>query len=61
MNGINFATEKNGSPIDYISFHAKGNPEMVDGHIRMNMGTQLEDIAKGFEAVKNYPSLKKRH
>ncbi|MBN2861918.1 MAG: beta-xylosidase [Bacteroidales bacterium] len=58
VNGTNYRTGKKGSPLDYISFHAKGNPEMVDGHIRMNMGTQLNDIAKGFEAVKSFPELK---
>jgi len=58
VNGINYVTGKTGSPLDYISFHAKGNPEMVDGHIRMNMGTQLDDIARGFAIVKSFPELK---
>ena len=57
VNGTNYLTGKKGSTLEYISFHAKGNPELVDGHIRMNMGTQLNDIAKGFEAVKSFPQL----
>ncbi len=57
IRGTNYVTGETGSPLDYIAFHAKGNPEMVDGHIRMNMGTQLNDIAKGFEAVKSFPEL----
>ena len=58
INGTNYVTGEKGSTLEYISFHAKGNPEMVNGHIRMNMGTQLKDIAKGFEAVRSFPELK---
>jgi xylan 1,4-beta-xylosidase len=58
VNGKNYVTGKKGSVLDYIGFHAKGNPVMVDDHIRMNMGTQLNDIANGFEIVKSFPSLK---
>ncbi|MBN2772728.1 MAG: hypothetical protein JXR31_00675 [Prolixibacteraceae bacterium] len=58
VNGTNYVNGKKGSPLDYIAFHAKGNPVMIDGHIRMNMGTQLKDIAEGFKAVKSFPELK---
>lgn len=57
VNGTNYVTGKKGSTIEYISFHAKGNPVMLDNHIRMNMGTQLNDIATGFEIVKSFPEL----
>lgn len=49
--GTNYATGKTGAPLDYISFHAKGSPKVVNGHVQMNMVSQLKDIAKGFEAV----------
>ncbi len=57
LNGTNYVTGKKGSPLDYIGFHAKGNPVMVDDHIRMNMGVQLQDIAEGFKIVKSFPEL----
>ena len=57
LNGTNYATGKKGSPLDYIGFHAKGNPVMVDDHIRMNMGVQLKDIAEGFKIVKSFPEF----
>lgn len=57
VHGTNYVTGEKGSPLEYISFHAKGSPEMVNGHIRMNMGRQLEDISKGLEAVRSYPEL----
>ncbi len=58
IKGKNYVTGKKGSPIDFVAFHAKGQPKIVDDHIRMNMGTQLNDIAKGFEAVNLFPELK---
>jgi xylan 1,4-beta-xylosidase len=58
LRGKNFATGKTGTPLQYIGFHAKGNPEFVDGHIRMNMGAQLKDIHRAFEAVNSFPELR---
>jgi xylan 1,4-beta-xylosidase len=58
LRGTNYATGKTGTPLQYIGFHAKGAPEFVDGHIRMNMGAQLKDIHRAFEAVNSFPELK---
>jgi xylan 1,4-beta-xylosidase len=58
LRGKNYATGKTGTPLEYIGFHAKGSPELVDGNVRMNMGAQLKDIHKGFEAVNAFPELK---
>ena len=58
LHGKNYATGQTGSPLQYIGFHAKGSPEFVDGHIQMDMGVQLKDIQKGFEAVNSFPELK---
>jgi xylan 1,4-beta-xylosidase len=58
VSGTNYVTGQTGSPIDFITFHAKGAPKVVDGHVRMDMGTQLRDIDKGFEIVASYPTLK---
>lgn len=59
VSGKNYVTGKTGSPLDFITFHAKGSPKVVDGIVQMNMGTQLRDIDKGFEIVASYPTLKK--
>jgi xylan 1,4-beta-xylosidase len=58
LRGKNYATGKTGTPLEYVGFHAKGSPEFVDGHIRMNMGVQLKDIQRGFEAVNSFKELK---
>ena len=49
--GKNYATGQQGSPLDFISFHAKGSPKLVNGHVRMNMVPQLMDAKNGFEIV----------
>lgn len=58
LRGKNYATGRIGSPLQYVGFHAKGSPEFVDGHIRMNMSVQLKDIQRAFEAVNSFPELK---
>jgi xylan 1,4-beta-xylosidase len=54
----NYATGKIGSPLDFIAFHAKGAPRVVDGHVRMGISNQLKDISRGFEIVDSFASLK---
>jgi xylan 1,4-beta-xylosidase len=38
-------------PLDFISFHVKGSPHVVDGHLRMGLGRELENAATGFGIV----------
>ena len=35
LRGTNYATGKIGTPLDFVGFHAKGAPRVVDGHVRM--------------------------
>ncbi len=56
--GTNYATGKTGTRLDFITFHAKGAPKVVEGHVRMNMGVQLEDITEGFKIVASFPQYK---
>ncbi len=58
MDGKNYATGETGAPLDFIAFHAKGRPTLVDGMVQMDMGRQLRSIDKGFEIVASYPTLK---
>jgi xylan 1,4-beta-xylosidase len=50
-SGRNYATGEIGSRLDFIGFHAKGKPELVDGHVRMGIARQLQDIEKGLGIV----------
>jgi len=56
--GKNYATGKTGAPLDYITFHAKGDPKVVGGHVQMNMAVQLQDVAKGFEVMNAVPEVR---
>ena len=58
LDGRNAATGGTGSPLDFISFHAKGKPEFVDGHVRMGIATQLSVIDEGFRMVSAFPEIK---
>jgi len=57
-SGKNHVTGEIGSPLDFITFHAKGSPKVVDDMVQMNMGAQLSDLSKGFEIVASYPEFK---
>jgi xylan 1,4-beta-xylosidase len=59
VSGKNYATGKKGAPLDFITFHAKGEPKLINGTVWMNVGRQLQHIDKGFEIVASFPSLKK--
>ncbi|MGI4834347.1 MAG: GH39 family glycosyl hydrolase [Janthinobacterium lividum] len=57
-SGRNYVSGRTGTRLDYISFHAKGAPKVVDGHVRMNMGTQFGDVEEGFKIVASFPTLR---
>jgi xylan 1,4-beta-xylosidase len=58
LRGTNYATGETGSPLDFVAFHAKGAPRvMEDGHVRMGLNGQLDAIAKGFEVVASFPEI----
>ena len=54
----NYVTGKIGSPLDFITFHAKGSPKIIDNHVRMNVGAQLKNISEGFRIVASFPKYK---
>ena len=54
-HGFNAATGKTGAPLDFISFHPKGSPKFVDGHVRMNVGAQLRSVQRGMQIVASFP------
>ena len=58
VSGKNFATGEKGTPVDFLSFHAKGSPTFVDGHVRMGIAAQLHTIDTGFALIAAIPELK---
>jgi len=54
---LNDKSAANGRPIplDFISFHPKGHPTVIDGHVQMGLANELNAAAKGFSIVASYP------
>ncbi|EOD53037.1 putative glycoside hydrolase family 39 protein [Neofusicoccum parvum UCRNP2] len=63
LRGQNHATGAAGTPLDFVSFHAKGAPLWInttgtDGYVQMNLSTQLRQIDDAFGVVAGYPELR---
>ena len=46
-------------PLNFISFHPKGSPKLVDGHVRMGISSELKSTENGFQIVAKYPQLRR--
>jgi xylan 1,4-beta-xylosidase len=57
VRGKNHATGDTGSPLDFLSFHAKGAPSFVQGHVRMGIANQLRTINENFGIIASFPEL----
>ena len=57
-HGTNYVTGKTGSPLDFISFHAKGSPVFTNGFVRMGMASQFRNINDAFAVVASFPEYK---
>jgi len=58
LRGTNYATGRVGTPLDFVSFHAKGAPTFVDGRVRMGIAHQLRAIDEGLRIIASFPDLK---
>ena len=58
LRGTNHATGAKGTPIDFLSFHAKGAPRFLDGHVQMGIANQLQTIDGAMAIIASFPELK---
>jgi xylan 1,4-beta-xylosidase len=58
IHGTNEATGNQGTPLDFVSFHAKGAPRLVDGRVQMGIAEQLRTIDSCFAIIASFPELK---
>jgi xylan 1,4-beta-xylosidase len=58
-HGTNYVMGKTGSPLDFISFHAKGTTSFTDGHVRMSMVSEFRNINSAFAVIAAFPEFKK--
>ena len=57
-HGINADSGKPGAPLDFISFHPKGEPKFDGGHVRMNLARQLRATDLGMQVVARHPEFR---
>ncbi|KAI9692476.1 MAG: hypothetical protein M1822_006707 [Bathelium mastoideum] len=67
LNGTNYATNETGTPLDFVSFHAKGAPTYVNdsnvtggGYVQMGIAAQLQNIDQAFDVIASYPMVKNK-
>lgn len=53
-SGTNAVTGKQGAPLDFVSFHVKGHPDVIAGHVRMGISQEMKDASKGFQIVRSF-------
>jgi xylan 1,4-beta-xylosidase len=58
VRGKNHATGDTGTLLGFLSFHAKGAPSFVQGHVRMGIANQLRTINENFSIIASFPELK---
>ena len=57
-HGTNFGNGNAGAPLDFITYHAKGRPSVVDGRVRMGIAKQLQDVREGFRIVRSFAKFR---
>lgn len=58
LNDTNYVTGKIGTPLDFVAFHAKGSPRVLDGNVRMSISRQLKDVNDNMATIASIPGLK---
>ncbi len=46
------------TPLDFVSFHAKGKPKQIEGHVRMGLSTHLSEIDGAFAVIAKFSEFK---
>ena len=46
-------------PLEFISFHVKGSPNVVGGHVQMGLDRELSNADAGFAIVRKFPQFTK--
>ena len=57
-SGKNFATGKTGSPLDFVTYHAKGRPSVAEGHVEMGIAKNLADVSEGMKILTSFQQFR---
>lgn len=58
LKDTNAVTGKIGTSLDFVAFHAKGSPRIVDGHVQMGMLNQLQHVSNHLKVIASFPETK---
>jgi xylan 1,4-beta-xylosidase len=58
LRDTNYVTGEIGAPLDYVGFHAKGWPKVVNGRVQMSMSAQLRNMNDNYAVITSFPELK---
>jgi xylan 1,4-beta-xylosidase len=58
LRETNYATGKIGAPLDFVGFHAKGSPRIINGRVRMGMSSQFRNMNDNFAVIASFPEIK---
>jgi xylan 1,4-beta-xylosidase len=45
----------NKTPLDFITYHAKGQPRVVGDHVQMGLSNEMRDVSRGMEVINEFP------
>ncbi len=57
-DGKNYATGGTGAPLDFVSYHAKGSPQVIDGRVRMGIARNLQDVDAGLKIISSFAKFR---
>jgi len=46
-------------PLDFISFHIKGSPNVINNHVQMGLDRELNNASAGFDIINKFPQFVK--
>ncbi len=49
--------DRTDAPLDFVTYHAKGSPTNVEGHVRMGLGKNLRDVSEGMSILTSFPKF----
>jgi xylan 1,4-beta-xylosidase len=58
LKDTNSCTGKIGAPFDFLAFHAKGSPKIVNGIVQMGIRNQIKNVNDNFSIIASFPELK---
>ncbi len=50
---------KNNLPLDFITYHAKGQPKVIESRVQMGLGKEMNDVQRGMEIINGFQQFAK--